>query len=183
MKHEELLGLPSAWTDLDVRYLPKPNRCDVILTSDLAPGELTRTTFVLPFLENGDIVMANVRKPGRGLEIPGGHIEAGEDAHAGALREGLEEAGCHFEELIPIGFVRMVSDGTPPEEWDYPHPLGFQQFFAGRVARLDDYVENEECGKPTVLSQEEARGRLNGAQMAFHAHATELLFGGPRLRA
>jgi len=183
MKHEELLSLPSVWTDRDVRYLPVPNRCDVVLTSDLAPGDLTRTAFVLPIMENGDLVMANVRKPGRGLEIPGGHIEAGEDAHAGAKREGLEEAGCHFDELVPIGFVRMTSQGTPPADWQYPHPLGFQQFFAGRVASLDAYMENEECGHPVVIPAAEVRTRLKGQALAFYERAAELILACPQPRA
>lgn len=174
MTPEEALSLPSAMTELDKVYLPRPNRCDVVLTSDPAPEAVTRTAFVLPLLEDGSIVMANVRKVGRGLEIPGGHIEPGEDALAAARRECIEETGCLIDDIVPIGFLRMVSEGDAPSGYRYPHPLGCQQFFAARVVRMEPYEVNDECAEPRIVSPEEAH-LLKGSQTVLWERAREVL--------
>ncbi len=69
-----------------------------------------------------------------------------------AIRECLEETGAHVVDCTPIGHLRMISQGEAPEGWRYPHPLGYQMFHAARVRSLDEYVENRECRRPTIVS-------------------------------
>lgn len=175
------MAIPAALVESDLPYLPLPNRVDLVLARALAPAALTRTAFLLPFLPDGTLLMARNRR--RGVEVPGGHIDPGEDALAAAIREALEETGCETDEPVPLGFLRMVSEGVPPEGWRYPHPVGFQQFFAARVTRRSDYVENDECLAPAAFPPGiDALGelRLSGAHRAFRAEAEALLFPSPR---
>ena len=53
------------------------------------------SAFVVPVLENGNLLIAEDVQPGRDtvLTFPGGQIDAGEDPEAGVLRELLEETG------------------------------------------------------------------------------------------
>lgn len=171
------LEAEAAWTEHDVPYLPRPNRVDLVLSGRLAPELLTRTSFVLPFLTDGTLVMATNRR--RGIEFPGGHIDPGEDASAAAIREALEETGVAVVHPLPLGFLRMISDGLVPQGWRYPHPIGFQQFFAAVVEAPSTYVENDECLEPFLLPHADAAahgGPLSPSRIAVWRAATDLLF-------
>ena len=146
---QALLELPAAATRLNVRYLPLPNRIETLLSDLLAPAHLTRTAFCLALLDDDRLVMATNRR--RGQEIPGGHIDPGETAEMAARRELREETGYTAGAMIPIGMLRMTSDGVAPPDWAYPHPVGFQQFFAARVRGSLPYAANDECLAPIVL--------------------------------
>lgn len=139
----------SVFIERNVPYLPLPNLVEIIFTDEIAPADKTKTAFVVPVFEDGTIMLAqNLR---RGAEIPGGHIEDGETIQQAARREAIEEAGCEVDHLTAIGYVRMLSIGTPPEGWKYPHPVGYQQFFTGKVTAqhpCGDY----ECGEPLRVS-------------------------------
>ncbi len=121
-----------------------------MLTDELSPVELTKTAFMVPVCDDDTIMVAmNVR---RGPEISGGHIEEGETPEIAACREALEEVGCEVTDVVPIGYLRMVSEGEVPDDWSYPHPVGYQQFFAGRVSKINEYQPNDECGTPVRVS-------------------------------
>jgi 8-oxo-dGTP diphosphatase len=175
MNLQAILDLPAAHSRSDLPYLPIPNTVDVILCDEEAPATITRSAFVLPFLEDGSLVLATVRK--RGTEIPGGHIEAGETSAEAAERECLEEVGCHLFDLVPIGFLRLHSGGEAPEGWRYPHPLGAQQFYAGKVRRLMSYSPNDECDVPTLVPADEVDAFLKPSDRVFADRAREVLFG------
>jgi 8-oxo-dGTP diphosphatase len=171
------LALPAGMTQSDAPYLPRPNRIDVVLSAEVGPRHLTRTAFMLPLLADGRLVMAVNRR--RGPEIPGGHIDPGEDAEQAAQRELLEETGCQVGDFQPLGFLRMVSDGTVPPGWNYPHPVGFQQFYTGIVTARDAYLPNDECLEPLVLDHKAAmdpHGPLNPGQRFFYHAARSLVF-------
>lgn len=135
----------------EVSYLPKPNTAEIILTCDLAPIELTCTAFVIPVFADQSILLACHQR--RGLECPGGHIEPGETYEQAARREALEEVGCIVSDIIPIGFIRLTTHGVIPEGYRYPHPVSYQQFFAGKVLHQNYYESNEECAAPARLYQ------------------------------
>jgi 8-oxo-dGTP diphosphatase len=139
----------------NVAYLPAPNTVEIVLSEIAAPSKFTATAFVLP-VRDGKIVMAhNLR---RGIEVPGGHVEAGETLEQAARREAWEEVGVKLGDLTPIGYLRMNSFGDPPDDYKYPHPLSFQQFFAGRVEEMTEFAHTDECGTPVeVLDLEEHR--------------------------
>lgn len=134
----------------NVAYLPNPNLVEVVLCEELAPIHLTRTAFLIPITEDGGFVMARNKR--RGLEIAGGHIEDGETPLQAAIRETREETGYVVNEVEPLGFLRMTSEGSVPDDWAYPHPLSYQQFFVGVVTGCDAYLPNDECDHPEIIT-------------------------------
>lgn len=131
---------------IDVGYLPLPNTVEVVFTDRLAPEGLTRTAFMIALHDDGSIQLAANKR--RGSEVPGGHVEDGETLLEAALRETMEEIGCEVDDVVPIGYLRMTSMGDVPDDYDYPHPVGYQQFFAGRISKQHEYVPNDECDFP-----------------------------------
>lgn len=134
----------------DVPYLPTPNRVELVFDNTQPRSDLTRSSFVIPVMPDGSIVMAWNRR--RGMEVPGGHIDPGETQEQAARREGGEEVGVTLGRLEVLGHLRMSSSGKAPEGWRYPHPLSYQSFFAARVLDIAEYVENDECLKPRIVS-------------------------------
>jgi 8-oxo-dGTP pyrophosphatase MutT (NUDIX family) len=153
-------------TQYDVPYLPLPNSIEVMADRDMAPMSLTKTAFMIPLLPNGSVVLANNRR--RGLEFPGGHIDPGETMCGAAHRETVEETGHWVSHIKAIGYLRMISQGTVPEGWRYPHPLGYQQFFVADVMWAIPYIENDECLTPVILSPREARIKLKPSRAALY---------------
>lgn len=136
--------------EYDVAYLPTPNTVEVVITSDLAPAELTKTAFMVPVCDDGGIIIAVNQR--RGLEIAGGHIEADETAEDAAFREAFEETGTTVSNVTPIGFLRMTSKAAgAPEGYAYPFPISYQQFFAGSVENVEPYTDNDECSAPVKI--------------------------------
>lgn len=136
----------------DVGYMPKPNLVEIILTDEVADARLTKTAFIIPVFDNGDILLAFNPADNRGVEIAGGHVEEGETLEQAAVRECLEEVGCHVVDLTPIGYLRLTCLGEIPEGYRYPHPVSYQQFYAGRVARLEP-AGAYECGEPVRTAE------------------------------
>lgn len=160
-------------SQIDVPYLPLPNKVDIWATSVMAPDKLTRTSFMVPLMPNGDVVLANNRR--RGVEIPGGHIDPGETQTKAAVRECVEETGCWVSWIKPIGYLEMKSEGTVPPDWKYPHPLGYQQFFAGIVQSIEHYVENDECLAPVTMTYEQACETLPAGRLALYREARRVM--------
>jgi 8-oxo-dGTP diphosphatase len=130
----------------DVSYLPLPNHVEIVFSDQTSPPELTRTAFMIPVFPDGSVLMAVNQR--RGIEIPGGHREGDETLLQAAIREVREEAGCSVRDPIPVGYLHMVSRGEVPEGWKYPHPEGYQQFYAGMVDEQFVFDVNDECSQP-----------------------------------
>lgn len=162
-------------TRFDLPYLPMPNKVDTVISDLPAPAELTSTGFVFAIMPDKSLVLA--RNARRGLEIPGGHIEAGETAIVAARREAFEEAGCTFDEIIPLGYLNAITTGQRPINYKYPYPNSYQQFFTGLVQEKHQYVENDECLTPVVVAPKDVPKHLNKGMVAFYNHAVTLLFG------
>lgn len=136
-------------TEHNVPYLPLPNTVEVVITDVLAPDNLTRTSFMIP-VDGKEVVLATNQR--RGIEAAGGHREGNETMLEGAIREAIEETGCHVENAVPIGYLRMtVHRIMAPEGYQYPFPNSYQQFFAGDLVKMDQYFDNDECGQPVKL--------------------------------
>lgn len=157
----------------DVGYLPKPNRIEITLSDEVCPTDLCRTAFLLPVFEDGSIMLAQNRR--RGIETPGGHIEIDETPEEAAIREALEEAGCEVEDVRPVGYLKMISEAEEaPEGYDYPFPVSYQQFFAGRV--IDEGpVEDEDCREPIRVTDLDG---LRPSIQIFGERARELFSAG-----
>lgn len=170
---ERILTLPSAATDIDVGWLPRPNKAELVLTRVQPPIAFVPTAFVMAFCEDGRAAFANNLL--RGLELAGGHIDPGETAEMAAARESVEETGCVVDGLVQIGFLRSVSAGVPPAGYTdrYPFPLSFQQFFLGTIVKVGIRTMPEECGEPSFLdTQGVATANFRSRNIrALHAEA------------
>ena len=156
------------YVDTDVEYLPLPNKVEIVITSDPAPVELTRTAFMIPVFDDGGLLIAQNAR--RGFEVAGGHIEGDETPEQGAIREALEETGCIVKDARPIGFLRMTSEGVAPEGYAYPFPLSYQQFFAGRVDKVEPYIDNDECIAPIKIYDTQDQ-RITRKSITFFGNA------------
>lgn len=157
------------YVEHDVEYLPQPNKVEIVITEELAPEDLTRTAFMVPVFDDGGILIAQNRR--RGLEIAGGHIEGEETPEIAAVREAYEETGVSVKDVRPIGFLRMTSTGTAPEDYAYPFPLSYQQFFAARATGLDeDRIDDDECITPVKIYDTQDR-RITRKTITFFGNA------------
>lgn len=161
-------------TTKNVNYLPLPNRVDFIATQIMASIHLTKTSFVIPFVDTENVILVNNVR--RGYEIPGGHVEPNEMLIEAAQRECLEETGYEINDLVPVGFLRMTSEGDPPLEWKYPHPISYQQFFTGVVNHSNIFVPNDECFKPVIINMKDL-SILNLQQQMLINFAHKIIYG------
>lgn len=180
---QSYFSIEATRVDWDLPYLPKPNKVEVVMTSLVAPKDLTPTAFALPFLEDGRCVFARNKR--RGIEIPGGHVNRGETLEQAAIRETHEETGCLIKRLVPIGFSRSQILGEIPDDYRaqtlYPYPFAFQQFYAAIVedTQKKEYEPNEECNRPMTLAADAVDGCLGPfrkGHIAFYKTAASLLF-------
>ena len=157
----------------DVGYLPLPNVVKFIRDDVLTPLSHTKTAFMVPLLPDGSVVLARNRR--RGWEYPGGHIEPGESSCFAAHRETVEETGYWVSHIRALGYLLMMSEGSVPSDWKYPHPVGFQQFYVGNVMWNTDYIENDECMSPVILTPSQARDTMDPQRLAIYEAALSLM--------
>lgn len=70
------------------------------LAHRLAEGRQIASVAVV---RDGDMLLMGLRRDNMRWTLPGGHIDPGEEAHAGGLRELREEAGILAEKLTLMG--------------------------------------------------------------------------------
>lgn len=177
MAVEDVLAEIAVFSTNDVPYIPLPNIVDVIISAKVAPRSHNPTAFVVAFMDNGDLVLAdNLR---RGAEVCGGRIEGNETAAEAAIRESGEEAGAVLKEITPLGIFRSHTTGERPEDYGYPYPTSFQQFFTGIVDYIDlSLVKKDESAGPIFVSPADAGEVLKSKPKEFvlYKHALSVLF-------
>lgn len=153
----------------NISYLPIPNGIEFIVDDVLSPRESTSTGFMLPLLPDGSVVMANNRR--RGLEFSGGHIERMETSCSASHRECLEETGYWVSHIRAVGYLKHTCMGIKPDDYRYPWPISYQQFYVGDVMWSKPYVENDECLTPVIVSPLDAKSVMNPLQYAIYKAA------------
>jgi len=152
-------------TEHDLPYLVYPSRADLFLDSiRTGPADITATVFSVCHDTRWFYFANNTR---RGIELPGGHIEAGETMVEAARREIAEETGLRALGLWPLGYkIQENLAGMPlnervarrPKDHAYPWPTAAMQFFSSWVeGDIADYVPNDECLRPVRFSRAEVR--------------------------
>lgn len=140
--------------DRNVPWLPGPHECQLVLAEQLPPVEQIATSMGLIF--HGDqLLLTNLVR--RGWDIPGGHIEAGEDPEQALRREIYEETGVRAGELHLFAHQKIQLFCERPEGYKYPYPVSYQVFYWGRVSELEDFVPDHEAAGRGLFSPDEAR--------------------------
>ncbi|MFI7419468.1 NUDIX hydrolase [Nonomuraea sp. NPDC049684] len=118
-----------------VPWIPVEHRLDVILSSDLPPADGTTSAFAFVTDSIGRTLLTCVDRPGRGWDVPGGHLEAGENATEAAVRELQEETGLLLEPpaLSVFAWQRVELLRPAPAGYRYA-PLTYMAMFRARLA-------------------------------------------------
>ncbi|SDL37407.1 ADP-ribose pyrophosphatase YjhB, NUDIX family [Nonomuraea maritima] len=118
-----------------VPWIPVAHRLDLILSDTLPPVDRTTSAFAFVADEAGRTLMTRVEREGRGWDIPGGHLEPGEDAATAAARELYEETGLRVpvSSLSVLAWQRIELLEPPPAGYRYP-ALAYMVMFRGSVA-------------------------------------------------
>ena len=159
----------------NIAWLPQPNECQVVLTSQLPPRELVTTALAVAFA--GDrLLMTNLRS--RGWDIPGGHVELGEQPEESVRREVYEEAGARLGSMRLLGYQRLRLLGPQPAGYRYPYPDCYQAFYWAQVTSLETFLPTAETQGRALFSPLEAR-TLSWVQLnqELYEAALELVTG------
>jgi 8-oxo-dGTP pyrophosphatase MutT (NUDIX family) len=121
-----------------VAWAPEPHRFELVLSSKLPPTAQTTSAFVFLVDAAERTLLAEVGgERGRGWDVPGGHVDPGEDPQAAAIRELAEETGWLLDpaELTPLGSQRITLLAPAPAGYRYPD-VSHLVVFTARLAGL-----------------------------------------------
>lgn len=149
-----------------VPWIPVPHRLDVLVGAEAPVGHEVTSVFVFVRDTRARVLLTRVDRPGRGWEVPGGHVEAGESPRAAAARELAEEAGLEVTagDLVPFGGHRVTLLGEPPAGYRYPG-RAFQAAFALRLVGAGPVAwpaPGSECAEAAWCTDDEVRERCAG---------------------
>lgn len=133
-------------------WIPAKHRVELVMTADHPrERELVTAAFGLIFDVHDRLLLTHVNLPGRGWDVPGGHIDSGEHPVEAAAREVEEETGYVVppDILKLIGWQRFTLLEAPPDWYPYPFPLSYTLMFAAQTGQGGQPVEppaGSECG-------------------------------------
>jgi len=123
------------------------------------------TAACVPITSNNEVIAVNVI--GRGVDIPGGHIDLGETSIDAMHRETYEEALIKVDEPILIDVLRVTSDDKRLGLDKKPYML----IYAAKVQELKEFIVNEEISERLILSQEQ----FTSLYFADHEYANKMV--------
>jgi uncharacterized phage-associated protein/ADP-ribose pyrophosphatase YjhB (NUDIX family) len=165
-------------TEENLPWLPLPNRADWIVGGDPPPSQGVTAAFVFAFKEE-ELLMSYINHSERGWNLPGGHLEEGEDALEAAVRETWEEGAAHLNNIRYFAHQRLYCEGEKPEGYSYPFPESYQIFFLAQIGEIGELEVTEEVTERKLVPPDEAaeipwvKEHLKLYQRALEAHRKE----------
>ncbi|WP_436772478.1 NUDIX hydrolase [Yinghuangia sp. YIM S09857] len=152
---------------LTVPWIPVSHTLDVLLTPGFPDGFPVTLAFALVVDARGHTLLTRIDRPGRGWDVPGGHMEAGESPAEAAARELAEETGYAVDpaRLRRFGGQRITLHAEPPADYHYPA----RTYMAFHALQLDGYGPDtqpppeSECTEAAWFAPEEVRAHCAGA--------------------
>lgn len=135
-------------------WLPKCATAELIRSDAIPPVELLTSVHLLCFRESSLLM---IRHRTRGWDIPGGHVENGEEWEAALRRELLEEACATAADVSPFLHLRIRIAGPKPRDYKYPYPESYIACFIGTVAEMKDFSADFETLERRFCSPAEVR--------------------------
>ena len=146
-------------TQHEIFWLPKDLNATVetYLSDELPPLELSPSSYAFVF-KDGALLQTDLRegeRPMRTLDIPGGHIDAGEDPEQSVVRETFEETGVHVQMPKFVAYKKITIAGEKPQGYRYPHPVSYMLYYLCKVAEETTFEGNEDTHGRVWLEPEE----------------------------
>ncbi len=142
--------------EYNVAWLPTSNESQIVLSSYLPPQEFVSTALAIAFA--GDCLLMT-HLISRGWDIPGGHIEPGENPEEAVRRKVYEETGATLGQLYLLGYQRLRLLCPQPPAYTYPYPDCYQAFYWTQVIALNDFLPTAETQGRALFPPAEARTR------------------------
>jgi len=118
-------------------------------TDWMPPIEEVISAHPMPITQDGKIVTVHVIN--RGYDIPGGHVDPGEDAITAMEREAWEEATIRISHPVLLDVLHVSSENEALGLKEKPYML----LYATKVASLDPFVPNSEVDERLQLAPKE----------------------------
>jgi 8-oxo-dGTP pyrophosphatase MutT (NUDIX family) len=132
MTRRDLLGIRP-----DVPFAPKPNVVVLLAAPAAAPAAAVPVTSACAVVRDSLGRLLLTHEPGRGYDLPGGHVERGETPGRACRREIAEETGLTlaFDVGLRLAAAIQVEIAAPrPACYRYPWPRSQMWVFDVRLA-------------------------------------------------
>lgn len=117
---------------------------------------------VIPFTESGDIIAVRLRH--RGIDLPGGHVEPGEQTPEETMnREVMEEACMTIRNAVLAEVV----------ESDYFEHPSYMLLYGAYIDELFDFIPSEEASERVELTREDFIKQYEAGSKKLMAIAVE----------
>lgn len=116
------------------------------LSDELPPLELCTSSYALVF-RDGALLQTDLREGERltrSLDIPGGHIDEGEDPEQSAVREAFEETGVHVQMPKLVAYKKIIIYDSKPTEYRYPYPVSYMLYYLCKVSEETVFKGSDE---------------------------------------
>lgn len=134
----------------NIKWLDPESTLTLIETNEYNFNVNLITSVFCFIVKNNKILVIYNKKPNRGFEIPGGHVEPNEAYIEALHRECLEESMIEIENprLVAIHEIDNKKEGKYPKK-------GYQTFYIANAKKIKPFEENEEISQRKWMTKEE----------------------------